>query len=384
MHGRERSEYKAMQRDPKVAAKLKAKAEQWYALTATIAKTAKEGMDKPEAAASLMPLTEKLLTVNPVDQRRIQISGSEEPAQAAKTPATSLDWNMESRLTATALQNNPKAYGAWFHRKWCLVQLQVLKDPTLLKILQQELGLTVQFLDRDERNFHCWNYRRFVVSLLLLQQEKSKESHLHSHGAGTWRVIFPKDDAADQTEASLLMGAQVAATSAPVVDKAVEENEPTPSPQTDWIAQEWQFTQQKIQQNFSNFSAFHYRSKLYPLVQPPLSQELEVVENAIFTEPDDQTAWWYQSFLLRQQQEGESLEIWENHVQSLGELVDEVPHSKWALLGLLNCGMMIVKLKENETEERKITLLAQCQKLMELDPDRKGRYASLEQRIRSA
>ena len=364
MHGRARSEYKAMQRDPKVAAKLAQKAAQWYTLTSQIT---------PDNA---LPLTEKLLTVNPDplylwNQRREQFTSDSKNASDVKT----IDWETESRLTATALQNNPKAYGAWFHRKWCLVQLGVSET-----ILQQELLLTVQFLDRDERNFHCWNYRRFVISLLLVQQGQSTNKNTNNDsGAGAWNVLIP--DTQDQN--LLLMGNQLATSELHIDpdskktnnDNDDETSSTTTAKSSDWIQHEWEFTNQKIQQNFSNFSAFHYRSKLYELVQPSLQEELSVVENAIFTEPDDQTAWWYQSFLLRQTTPKDGRQqAWEDHVANLRELLEEVPDSKWVVLGLLNCGMQQNVMPQEEQ-------LALCKKLQEIDADRRGRYVSLEKQI---
>ena len=72
-----------------------------------------------------------------------------------------------------------------------------------------------------------------------------------------------------------------------------------------------------IQDNFSNGSAFHYRSKLLPLMlefrlqsshSPAASykesmvlarEEWEnILLNAIFTEPGDQTPWWYHRFIV--------------------------------------------------------------------------------------
>ena len=93
-------------------------------------------------------------------------------------------------------------------------------------------------MSADQRNFHCWNYRRYIV--ILGAVSPSKEIH---------------------------------------------------------------FSLTKIQENFSNYSAFHHRSVYIKdnLSNSPtevLPEELALIENAIFTEPDDQSAWWYHQFLF--------------------------------------------------------------------------------------
>ena len=443
MHGQLRSEYKAKQRDPKIAATLARKAEQWYTLTAQI---------NDENA---LALTDKLLTVNP-DPLYLW----NERRRGRKL----LEWETESQLTATALRNNPKAYGAWFHRKWCLVHLVVrLKESSTatspppatatpciigpVAVLKQELRLTVQFLERDERNFHCWNYRRFVVSMLLLQQNMARSpGGIHDPSPGVWNILLhDENDDAQGKEPYLLMGAQIASAAnektsiisqsdSMVYDETTVASNDSATPtipnievkevdSTDWIAHEWEFTQEKIGQNFSNFSAFHYRSKLYHVVlqrrknegddkamSDQLKKELRLIENAIFTEPDDQTAWWYQSFLLRQEEDGGNAdtctttssssfnndEVWNSHVENLRELAEEMTHSKWVVLGLINCGiMMMMKRKRQKPSTsdsssssevidsrcKKEELRRLCEKVLVLDPDRKGRYISLMRRI---
>ncbi|KAL7581718.1 hypothetical protein ACA910_022258 [Epithemia clementina (nom. ined.)] len=404
MHGKLRSEYKAMQRDPKVAAALSKKADQWYTLISQINED------------NALPLTEKLLTVNP------------DPIYLwnhRRQGTQPLEWETESVLTASALRNNPKAYAAWFHRKWCLVHLVVLNQSTTAAttepaaILQQELALTIQFLERDERNFHCWNYRRFVVSMLLFLQKSASSASVTAGAAldspGAWRVLL--DDNDEAKESLLLMGAQIISSLKITEDESARhscDDQTTAAMNnvettTDWIVHEWDFTQKKIEQNFSNFSAFHYRSKLYDIflnikrkegitTTQHLQNELGLIENAIFTEPDDQTAWWYQSFLLRQEEKASNdntnrnVEVWNAHVNNLRELAQEMPNSKWVLLGLFNCEMLLLKLKqplesstpssiESHGCDKKKELLGYCERLMEVDPDRKGRYTSLIQRI---
>ena len=60
----------------------------------------------------------------------------------------------ELQLTEKALRRNPKSYGAWNQRRWSVRQLGEKAD------VGHELALCAQLLAADERNFHCWNYRR--------------------------------------------------------------------------------------------------------------------------------------------------------------------------------------------------------------------------------
>ncbi|XP_067934771.1 geranylgeranyl transferase type-2 subunit alpha-like [Watersipora subatra] len=144
----------------------------------------------------------------------------------------------ELSFLVSCLTYNPKSYGSWEHR--CFVLLHHPKADW-----ERELTLCNKFLTYDERNFHCWDYRRFVIK--------------HS--------------------------------------KVTAE-------------EELNFTFEKIASNFSNYSSWHYRSKLLPqihgscsghssgLTQSILHQEMELVQNAFFTDPNDQSAWFYHRWLL--------------------------------------------------------------------------------------
>lgn len=94
-----------------------------------------------------------------------------------------------------------------------------------------------EFLKEDQRNFHCWNYRRYLVR---------------------YGKINP--------------------------------------------ASELQFSEEKVKENFSNYSALHQRSVFLSSSTLPLQDlvkaELSLVESAVFTEPADQSAWWYHQFIL--------------------------------------------------------------------------------------
>ncbi|CAI5459438.1 unnamed protein product [Closterium sp. Yama58-4] len=187
----------------------------------------------------------------------------------------------ELKLIEAALQANPKCYGAWHHRKWLfalsssepLPSLGASLGPSLQQVrinlrtearIAREQKLLGMMLSADDRNFHAWDYWRFI-------------SHV--------------------------------ARMSPAKDLA--------------------FTMERINANFSNYSAWHSRSlltlpfpfsfstaphsKLLPklhscqtpseaggLPQAALEEECELVRQAFFTEPDDQSGWMYQHWLLQQ------------------------------------------------------------------------------------
>ena len=183
-------------------------------------------------------LTDKVLLENPDiatlwNYRREMLSAALPTKSKEETIAL---LNKELSLLEQCLRVNPKSYCIWLHRRWVMTHSPA-PDWT------RDKSLCDLFLKHDERNFHCWDYRRFVVSQ-----------------AG----ITPEE--------------------------------------------EFAFSYSKIASNFSNYSAWHYRSKLLPQLRPgskpgtvdgtALAQEFELVQNAFFTDPSDQSAWFYHRWLL--------------------------------------------------------------------------------------
>ena len=173
--------------DPAVAAKLAGKASQWTALTrelasrrcaagtataAAAATSSPPEVPPSEAAVSTLKMIEKLLTVNPDpahlwNHRRelLLLPSADAPsasasADASESSTSNFALDDELKLTAACLQRNPKAYAAWFHRKWAVRHWLLTPAPAAAAtseeqrsaLLQTELGQTV--LDRQEE-FRC-------------------------------------------------------------------------------------------------------------------------------------------------------------------------------------------------------------------------------------
>ena len=156
------------------------------------------------------------------------------------------------------MMKNPKSYLLWYHRIWCLekcIEIEIKKEIPLEKsVLIGEIGLCNKFFKKDDRNFHCWNYRVKLLSLISIYFQKE----------------LPK-----------------------------------------FIEEELKFTLEKITLNFSNFSAWLYRSKLIPIyflhhnikwntkeALDFFKNDLELIKKAIYTDPKDQSPWNYLSWII--------------------------------------------------------------------------------------
>ncbi|KAM0686007.1 hypothetical protein COBT_002776 [Conglomerata obtusa] len=65
-------------------------------------------------------------------------------------------------MNLKSLYNNIKSYQAWYQRKYMINILEV-------DYIKHEIKLIYQCLEKDERNFHCWNYYRFLVEKTHVQ-----------------------------------------------------------------------------------------------------------------------------------------------------------------------------------------------------------------------
>eukprot|EP00605_Chrysophyceae_sp_TOSAG23-4_P001493 GSChrysophyteH1.ASY1.ANO1.1634.1 assembled CDS len=264
-------------------------------------------------------------------------------------------------LTGKLLRINPDYYTLWNYRREILIGLYgeqianirdeelrlstdaILKNPKAYGawwhrcwIIQRfctdyeaELNLCSEFLNQDQRNFHCWNYRRFVVK------------------------------------------------------------------QGNFAAQsEFAYSTKKIEQNFSNYSAFHHRSvfinqlehKSIESMQACLQVEFGIVENAIFTDPFDQSAWWYHRFILHwmkknilnNKNEAATKEwcigVLQQQLDIITQLVDFEPTCKWPIDAEVFLLKLLEELEGQFTAARHDQIRQLLQKLIEIDPVRSQRY----------
>jgi geranylgeranyl transferase type-2 subunit alpha len=179
------------------------------------------------------------------------------------------DLEEEYALNTAVIMKDFKVYSAFVHRRWILSQMDAQRRRALL---QGELKKCESLLKLDDRNFHAWGYRRWVTDELR-------------------QIRIDGGDAAPLLSSSLFSDQD-----------------------------EWTFTDAKINQNFSNYSAWHNRALLMEGLAASASaaavakattsdhaavfetravHETELAIKAFYCDPNDQSAWLYAAFLLR-------------------------------------------------------------------------------------
>uniref|UniRef100_A0A182WGG1 Geranylgeranyl transferase type-2 subunit alpha n=1 Tax=Anopheles minimus TaxID=112268 RepID=A0A182WGG1_9DIPT len=141
-------------------------------------------------------------------------------------------------FTEMCLMVNPKSYCAWHHRCWILENAPKAD-------WQKEVELCTKYLKLDERNFHCWDYRRYVV-------EKAE--------------VTPEKEFTFCTE-------------------KIEKNFSNYS--------SWHYRSKLLPVLYPNVD-----DPSRPISEEKLKEELELVLTAAFTDPNDSSAWFYQRWLL--------------------------------------------------------------------------------------
>jgi geranylgeranyl transferase type-2 subunit alpha len=258
-----------------------------------------------------------------------QVASLVEQAEASYSESQMIQFYLqEMSLTESCLKKDPKSYGAWYHRKWCLQKANQhgYGEKAAGLNWKNELKLCDLFLKSDERNFHCWTHRLAVVKCGNLSK-----------------------------------------------------------------LDELEFTMSKISSNFSNYSAWHYRSKLIEELYSAdqidsdiFKRELTLIQNALYTDPNDQSAWIYGKWLLldefkakfRSKDAKLDSELMENHLKAILDLLQFEPENKWCLIRLVELMSMV------DYNKYKDTILTYLDKLAtEIDLYRKDYYLDMKNKI---
>lgn len=172
------------------------------------------------------------------------------------------------RLTDDLLTQNTEFYTIWNYRR------EILKDNPVE--IEKDLVFTIKLLKKSPKSYWIFNHRKWIVSHLDSKNEVGLVNMMldldarNFHGWDYRRTL-----GLDRLE-------------------------------------EFHYTTLKLNQSFSNWSAWHYRSKLIHQLKAKgifylttghdidklLLKDLEMVRHAVYTDPNDQCAWLYQRWLL--------------------------------------------------------------------------------------
>ncbi|KAJ6500469.1 hypothetical protein C8R45DRAFT_977826 [Mycena sanguinolenta] len=233
-------------------------------------------------------------------------------------------------MTTVALKMHPKVYWIWNHRRWCLENVPDGPDTSTEGDVNgwrktnwdKEMYVVEKMLDADSRNFHAWSYRRYVLARM-----------------------------------------------------------PVARPEVAELA----YTTRKIESNFSNFSAWHRRTKILSSLwgsgtldySKSKEKEFDLVRNAMYTDPNDQSVWIYHRWLMVT---GDDKDVLDREIAIIQELLDEQSDSKWCMESLVHYKQLLLKNHAPYVDAASLT--NDCRRLLAdlrvLDPARRRRYEEIE------
>jgi len=246
------------------------------------------------------------------------------------------------------LRQFPKCYWIWNHRSWLLATAtKHLPAHRAVELWQGELGLVSKMLALDSRNFHGWGYRRDTVGEL---------ERLSGHGM---------------------------------------------------VESEFDYTTKMIQTNLSNFSAWHNRSQLMPRLlaqrhatreerKKLLDDEFELITRALYTDPYDQSLWFYHQYLmatldaanaqapsiLESCSNGDRLHYLEQELDNIREMMDGAEDCKYIYQALLDYAGRYLDVDAGDKKVTTVEMRGWLDELRKIDPLREGRWRDLEVKMK--
>lgn len=312
-------------------------------------------MAERQYTIEVLGLVTKLLNENPEyytiwnHRRRVLTALFREETQS---PDELLQGDLQ--LTFVFLRKFPKCYWIWNYRDWLLQKAESLLGlDAAQKLWSGELQLVNKMLHADSRNFHAWGYRRIAVSKI--------------------ERLAPVDSADARSS----------------------------------LAQpEFDYTTKMIKTNLSNFSAWHNRSQLIPRIlrernadakarRAFLASELELICEAINTDPFDQSIWFYHQYLMstiapscapeslivQDLTNSERQKYYEKEMEYIKEILEDETDCKWIYEGLLELAEAYLEVDAGTGAVANKDMRAWLAELKRLDALRRGRWEDLERRL---
>ncbi|XP_017476889.1 PREDICTED: geranylgeranyl transferase type-2 subunit alpha isoform X2 [Rhagoletis zephyria] len=248
-------------------------------------------------------------------------------------------YDAELNFSEQCLLVNPKSYNGWHHRCWIL-------EHSPNANWEREVQLCSKYLKMDERNFHTWDYRRYVA----VRAQVSRQNELDFC---TEKIKANFSNYSSWHHRSLLL---------PIL--------------------------------------YPYKGDTpkQAMSESKLREELEMVLTAAFTDPKDSSAWFYQRWLLgysRQELDvcafrhdnnhaviaftnpiilvftGSILNELQSQLESCQSLLEYEPDSKWTLL---TSALLMRAIDPQRYHDKSLQILATLQKV---DALRKNYYLDM-------
>ncbi|THY49842.1 protein prenylyltransferase [Aureobasidium pullulans] len=263
------------------------------------------------------------------------------------------------------LKQFPKCYWVWNHRAWLLQQAsQYLPVTSAKRLWLEEMALVSKMLSYDSRNFHGWTYRREVVKSIELLSAQEQLSALE-------------------------------------LDHKTEEKKEK-KPDQSMTESEFAYTTKMINTNLSNFSAWHNRLQLIPKLLKErnadpaarrkfLDDEFELIITALYTDPVDQSLWFYYNYLMTNLSPKTSPELrivadltnkhridyLDTQFDLLKDMLEDNKDCKWIYLALVTYTPEYLEIDAGNKKITTLELSDWLDQLDQLDPLRKGRWLDL-------